>query len=307
LPSRTRRRCTREAKEPKSDGASPKQVTEQYSIDCFVLLVHRFLGTATFLGALSCAGAASADPCPAFPWQHLGATGSELVRPVPLVLVAGAALAPAVMAPTGIDHALRLVAQEDLGGKHDLEPVSVITPYVLGGGVLVGYVVSVGVAACGAERTQAAMLQAMVLSVGSTVLLKWAVGREWPNAGLDPNSPDRLDHPEYAEHFTPFRSFGAWPSGHTSFMFAAASSFRTSTPELGALAWLGYPFALGVAAGMWLGDHHWASDIVSGALIGEAIGSSVGRGFASVTGETVAFGVVPLGTNGVGAYAYGVW
>jgi len=226
---------------------------------------------------------------------------------VPLAFVAGAALAPAVMAPTGIDHELRLVAQEDLGGKHDLEPISVAAPYVLGGAVLVGYSVSLGVRACGAQRPQAAMLQAMVLSVGSTVLLKWAVGREWPNAGLDPNSPDRLEHPEYAEHFTPFRSFGAWPSGHTSFMFAAASSFRTSTPGLGVLSWFGYPLSLGVAAGMWLGDHHWASDIVSGALIGEAIGSSVGRGFASVAGETVAFGVMPLDKGGVGVYSSGVW
>src|SRR5690606_40897605 len=42
-----------------------------------------------------------------------------------------------------------------------------------------------------------------------------------------------------------------------------------------------YPLALGVAAGMWLGDHHWASDILSGALLGEAIGSAAGRSFAS--------------------------
>lgn len=267
----------------------------------------RILAIATFLLGLGTTSPARAGECPVFPWQHLGDTGSELVRPVPLVLTLGAALAPAVMAPTGIDHELRLVAQQDLGGKHNLEPVTVVTPYVLGGGVLVTYVISLGIGACDAERPQAAMLQAMVLSVGSTVLFKWAVGREWPNAGLDPNSPDRLEHPEYAEHFTPFRSFGAWPSGHTSFMFAAASSFRASTPSLGVVSWIGYPFALGVAAGMWLGDHHWASDIVSGALLGEAIGSSVGRGFTSATGETVAFGVLPLGTDGAVAHAYGVW
>ena len=226
------------------------------------------------------------------------------------------------MAPTGLDHELRLIAQEDLGGRHNVESVSVLAPYVLGGSVLVGYVVSVGVSACDWQRPQAAMLQAMVLSFGSTVLLKFAVGREWPNAGQDPNDPNRLDH-QRSEHFTPFQSFGSWPSGHTSFMFAAASSFRTSAPELGVASWLGYPFALGVAAGMWIGDHHWASDIVSGALLGEAIGSSVGPAFArDARRETVRFGVAPVASlgsasrtvpttgrspSGMVLFAYGTW
>ncbi|HEX6764512.1 MAG TPA: phosphatase PAP2 family protein, partial [Polyangiaceae bacterium] len=139
---------------------------------------------------------------------------------------------------------------------------------------------------------------------GSTVILKWAVGREWPNAGQDPSEPNRLDHPERAQHFTPFQNFGSWPSGHTSFMFATAAALRTSAPELGVVGWVGYPFALAVAAGMWIGDHHWASDIISGALLGEAIGSSVGRGFvATAHAETVGFGVVPV-TQGSGVFFY---
>jgi membrane-associated phospholipid phosphatase len=223
------------------------------------------------------------------------------------------------MAPTGLDHDLRVIAQEELGGRHDLEPVSVLAPYVLGGGVLVGYTLSAATSACDWQRPQAAMLQAMALSVGSTVLLKWAVGREWPNAGLDPDDPERLEHPERAQHFTPFRSFGSWPSGHTSFMFAAASSFRTSTPGLGVVSWLGYPFAVGVAAGMWIGDHHWASDIVSGALLGEALGASVGYGFAPSARDAVTFGIVPASAvgpvtvskatrpSGVLVQATGVW
>jgi membrane-associated phospholipid phosphatase len=240
------------------------------------------------------ADARAANECPVLPWHHLGLTGSELVRPLPLALGSGALLAPLAMAPTGLDHELRVLAQEDLGGSHDLEPVSVLAPYVLGGGVLVGYVASVGAAACDVQRPQAAMLQAMVLSVGSTVVLKIAVGREWPNAGLDPDDPERLEHPERAEHFTPFRTFGSWPSGHASFMFAAASAFRTSTPDFGVASWLGYPLALGVAAGMWIGDHHWASDIISGALLGEALGSSVGYGFSGgESREALRFGVLP--------------
>ena len=259
---------------------------------------------------------ARAEDCPVFPWQHFGDTASEFARPVPLLFTAGAALAPIVMAPTGLDHELRLVAQDDLGGRHDMEPYSVIGPYVLGGGVLVGYLVSLGVSACDVQRPQAAMLQAMTLSFGTTVFLKWAVGREWPNAGQDPAEPNRLDHPEHATTFTPFQSFGSWPSGHTSFMFAAASSFRASTPGLGVVSWLGYPLALGVAFGMWMGDHHWMSDIVSGGLLGEAIGSSVGRAFAPADRRpTVTFGFAPVPSlpgygirpNGLLVHAYGTW
>jgi membrane-associated phospholipid phosphatase len=195
-----------------------------------------------------------------------------------------------------------------LEGRHNIEPYSVLAPYVLAGGVFVGYVTSLGVSACDWQRPQAAMLQAMVLTTGSVVLLKFAVGREWPNAGENPNNPDRLDHPERAEHFTPFQSFGSWPSGHTAVMFSAASSFRTSASELGVVAWLGYPFALGVAGGMWIGDHHWASDIISGALLGEAIGSSVGRAFAlPERRETLSFGVTPVAGEGFAVQAYGVW
>jgi membrane-associated phospholipid phosphatase len=78
-------------------------------------------------------------------------------------------------------------------------------------------------------------------------------------------------------------------------MFAAASSFRASTPELGVFSWLGYPLALGVAFGMWIGDHHWMSDIVSGGLLGEAIGSSVGQAFAPADQRrAVTFGFAPV-------------
>jgi membrane-associated phospholipid phosphatase len=67
-------------------------------------------------------------------------------------------------------------------------------------------------------------------------------------------------------------------------MFAGAAAFRASRPELGWVSWLGYPLAVGVAGGMWLGDHHWASDILSGALLGEAIGGSVGQTFSEALG-----------------------
>jgi membrane-associated phospholipid phosphatase len=215
------------------------------------------------------------------PWSRLDRTGAELVRPLPALLALGAAVPPSVLVPTGLDHRLRLVAQEDLGGRYRLEPVSFYAPFVLAGGVLVTHVGGTIAGSCSIRRPTAAMVQAMVLGIGVTGLLKWTTGRGWPNGGRDPHAPDRLEHPEAATAFRPFRAgLGAFPSGHTLSMMVAAAAFRAAEPELGLLAWSGYPLALGVGAGMWLGDHHWASDVLSGLLLGEAIGGSVGRSFA---------------------------
>jgi len=107
----------------------------------------------------------------------------------------------------------------------------------------------------------------MLPTYATVGMLKLGVGRQWPNGGADPSAPDRLEHPERSRDFAPFqRGVGAWPSGHTAVMFAGAAAFRASNPELGVWSLAGYPLALGVASGMWLADHHWASDIVSGAL-----------------------------------------
>ena len=132
------------------------------------------------------------------------------------------------------------------------------------------------------QRVLVPLLQAGALTYGVVGLLKIGVGRQWPNGGADPSAADRLEHPERARDFTPFqRGVGAWPSGHTAVMFAFAAAFRASNPRLGWLSFAGYPLAVGVAGGMWFGDHHWASDIVSGALLGEAIGGSVGQSFSA--------------------------
>jgi membrane-associated phospholipid phosphatase len=220
------------------------------------------------------------------PWSRLDRTGREFVRPLPLALTLGVLVSPVVLAPTGLDHRLRLTSQRDLGGRYGLEPVSVYAPFVLAGGMLVTHVGATLGGSCAVRRPTAAILQGLVLGLGVTGLVKWGTGRSWPNGGRDPHAPDRLEHPGTAREFRPFRAgLAAFPSGHTLTMMVAAAAFRASERELGWLAWSGYPLALGVGAGMWLGDHHWASDVISGALLGEAIGGSVGRSFASDEAE----------------------
>jgi membrane-associated phospholipid phosphatase len=227
---------------------------------------------------------------------------------MPLTLTTLAIVAPFAMVPTGLDQRLRVLAQRDLFGKPKLEPVSVWTPYVLAGAAFAGYGTAWLADSCSAQRRIAPVLQAGVLTFGVVAISKFAVGRQWPNGGRDPNAPDRLDHPERARDFAPFqRPYAAWPSGHTALMFAGAAAFRAANPDLGVAAWLGYPLALGVASGMWLGDHHWGSDIVSGALLGEAIGSSVGQSFSEALSLPGALVLTAPGNAGMGVQWLGAW
>lgn len=222
----------------------------------------------------------------AAPWSRLPTSGRHALAPMPLALVAGAMATPRLLADSGGDHSLRVLAQRDLGGKPNLEPVSVWTPFVLPVVLVTLDISAYALDACSVVRPTSAMLQAMAVTVAVVVGLKWTTGRTWPNAGRDPASPDRLSHPEYARQFHWFRwsEGSAWPSGHTATMVAAATALTTATDGRHWLGYVSVTAATGVAAGMWLGDHHWASDILSGALIGAAIGHSVGLSFR--TGRT---------------------
>ncbi len=243
--------------------------------------MRRVLGALSLFGWLSVTTEVDAA-CPRLaPWNRVGASLHHYVEPLPLGLTAFSPLPLLGFSPTGLDHDARLLSQKDLGGRYHLENLSYWAPYVLAGTAVIGAGVGAVAGACEVLRPFSAILQGMAGGIVVTVALKWGVGREWPNAGRDPKAPDRLSHPENARSFRPFRPrLGAWPSGHTLSLVAAAAAFRASEYELGLARFLGYPLALGVGAGMWLGDRHWASDILSGALLGEAIGGSVGRSFA---------------------------
>ncbi|HTQ02827.1 MAG TPA: phosphatase PAP2 family protein [Polyangiaceae bacterium] len=245
-------------------------------------MTARTLGVLVFCGASALASPVRAeDGCARLaPWNRVGTSLGHFAEPAPLALAALSPLPFAALAPSGGDHASRRLVQRELGGRYALEPVSNLVPYTLAGAALVGFGASALARACEVERPLAAVLQGMAGGFLVTGVLKWGVGRQWPNGGRDPYAPDRLSHPEYATEFHPFGLLGAWPSGHTLTTFAAAAAFRAAEYELGAWRFVGYPLAAGVGLGMWFSDRHWTSDILSGALLGEAIGSSVGRSFA---------------------------
>ena len=246
----------------------------------------RALAVALILGAGD-AGAARADE-PArtgtpTPFDRLGWNVVDAFSGANLLLHGGAVAATGVMAFGGADHALRLAAQRDL-----LAPAYGDASYVA------GYVLPLTLAPAlyvaglaGGDRTLAAAgaatLQALAVTGATTGILKWATGRPYPTHGGDPHDPRRLDHPEYARElsFQPFtldRGL-AWPSGHTSSPIAVAAALTAYYPEAWWVPAIGYPVSLAIGLGMVDGDRHWASDIVAGALIGHAIGYTVGRSF----------------------------
>jgi membrane-associated phospholipid phosphatase len=154
----------------------------------------------------------------------------------------------------------------------------------------------------------AAAIQAMSITFAATVVLKGTTGRPFPNHGGDPRSADRLEHPEWSREWNgPLLENSAWPSGHTSVAVSLAASLTAYQTDARWVPWVTYPTAGAVAFGMLSGAHHWLSDVVAGALLGQAVGWSVGHNFRRMqdarsgksSDEGLDVSLVPLpGTNG---------
>lgn len=208
---------------------------------------------------------------PAF--ATFGTRMARLAEPTNLALFGAAALSPFALAPTGGDWALRSFYLRDLGGSYDQEAVSRTAPFALAGALALGWGLAALEHDCGASTVASRAFQSVAVATGMTAVLKIVVGRTYP--AVDP--AHSFDDEGRAWRAAPFQTFGAWPSGHAASTFAFAAALRSSMPRrLGMLGYIGYPLAAGVSAGMLLGDHHWTSDVVSGALLGEAVGRSVG-------------------------------
>jgi membrane-associated phospholipid phosphatase len=89
--------------------------------------------------------------------------------------------------------------------------------------------------------------------------------------------PYESDPPDAAWWGGPFNGFNynAFPSGHTTVVFAAATALSTYYNDK---LWVGltsYTLAAMVGISRMYGDAHWASDVVAGAMLGYSIGRLV--------------------------------
>jgi membrane-associated phospholipid phosphatase len=189
-----------------------------------------------------------------------------------LLFYGGAVAVTGVMAFGGVDKRVRDGLQRDMDWPV-YGDASVLAGYILPT-VLAPTLYLIGLAAD--DRTLAgagsAAIQALAITVVATGALKLAVGRAYPGEedGATAFHPfQRLDLPVLP----------AWPSGHTSACVSVAAALTAYYPDQVWIPLAGYPLALVIGFGLIDGDHHWASDVVAGGLIGHALGYSIGRAF----------------------------
>jgi membrane-associated phospholipid phosphatase len=149
------------------------------------------------------------------------------------------------------------------------------------------------------QLTGLALAQSLVLTLGIQSALKMTTGRASPGiiTGLD-----HVQNPGTDDFSRKFNWFNmqfiiGWPSGHTANAFSAAATVAEIYHDNLALQIGAYTYAalmgLGVSVSV-----HWASEVFAGALIGCAIGKTVGRSFRALLEHTekdkpVAFYMTP--------------
>jgi membrane-associated phospholipid phosphatase len=187
-----------------------------------------------------------------------------------LLFYAGAFGASAALAFSGADESIQDAVVKRIGSNGYGE-VTNVTGYILPA-VVAPAVWLTGLAFKDRDAVGAgsAAVQALVFTVLTVSVLKISIGRDYP--------------PGDGHTFTPFQNwtppFPAWPSGHsssTTSVVAALTGYYGSD-ELW-IPLIGYPLGFAIDFGMLVGDQHWTSDLVAGAVFGQCIGWSVGRAF----------------------------
>ncbi|MDR1149722.1 MAG: phosphatase PAP2 family protein [Spirochaetaceae bacterium] len=125
-----------------------------------------------------------------------------------------------------------------------------------------------------------ALAQSVLLTLATQSILKTITGRKLPGlvTKLDhTRNPQTNDFSGEFNWFT-MNPIGGWPSSHTANAFAAAAVIAEIYKDNFILKIAAYSYAILMGFSVTL-DVHWASEAVAGALIGYAIGKTVGRNF----------------------------
>jgi len=146
------------------------------------------------------------------------------------------------------------------------------------------------------RQTALRAAEALFLADAVTLVAKEAIGRARPDTGAD------------KDHFRPFRFNGSadsLPSLHTASSFALATVLAHDTDSVGIAASY-YLAATWVGASRIMQDHHWASDVVVGAVIGGLSGWSVLQEKATVGRQQLTVLPLPM-EQGAGITVVGRW
>ena len=124
--------------------------------------------------------------------------------------------------------------------------------------------------------------QAVAAALCASTLLKALSGRSAPDARR-PHDVERRSR-RFRFGFLRGGVFDGWPSGHAMTNMALAASLSSYFGASGRLRLCVYGWAAYVMAGVTFGARggvHWLSDAVAGGLMGWAIGTTIGKRFAT--------------------------
>jgi membrane-associated phospholipid phosphatase len=130
------------------------------------------------------------------------------------------------------------------------------------------------------QLTGLALTQSLALTLGMQTVFKIVTGRALPGivSELDHTRDTRTN--DFSGEFNWFNLnfIGGWPSGHTANAFSAAAVISEIYHDKLAVQFGVWTYAALMGLGMSI-SVHWASDVFAGALIGYAIGKTVGKSF----------------------------
>ncbi|GHV51590.1 hypothetical protein AGMMS49579_07240 [Spirochaetia bacterium] len=158
------------------------------------------------------------------------------------------------------------------------------------------------------EKMQIAGLalgQSMILANAFHTILKLSTGRTEPYI-INQYHHNRIDTSgDFSGEFDWFKMdiVDGWPSGHTLSAFATAATISEIYNDKTWVKIAAYSYAVLVGAGVSF-NVHWASDVLAGALIGYAVGATVGRSFRQLlkpveqhNGVSLSMTAYPLGIS----------
>jgi membrane-associated phospholipid phosphatase len=170
-----------------------------------------------------------------------------------------------------------------LANENRFIPNSGMPSVIIGGLVPIGLPIGLY---CYGRSNQNRDLQVTALALGQAALLSLAIsstykaftGRKPPGI-LHANKNNDVDFSDDF-HFGFLRrgAFNGWPSGHTMVAFAMATTLTELYPDNTALKIGSFAYASIIGIGVST-NIHWLSDAFAGALMGYAIGKTVGLSF----------------------------
>jgi len=130
------------------------------------------------------------------------------------------------------------------------------------------------------QITALALTQTLFITLMLQSPMKMITGREGPGIVDNPTHIRGLPEDDHSRKFNWFNMdfINGWPSGHTANAFSAAATIAEIYKEN---LWLKigvYSYAALTGLGVSL-NVHWASEVFAGALIGYAVGKTVGKSF----------------------------